>query len=65
MDDLKPCPFCGSNELRICKAPSIAKDLQTFEMVPNRIECLNCGADGPAYAFVNDIIKTWNERIDG
>lgn len=35
MEDLKPCPFCGSDDIRVC----------AFEISPEcYIECCNCGA---------------------
>ena len=35
MKDLKPCPFCGSDDIRAC----------AFEISPEcYIECCNCGA---------------------
>ncbi len=59
---LLPCPFCKSNELRIRKLPKIDKDFQDFKMYESCVECLNCGADGPKIAYVDDVITAWNTR---
>lgn len=36
MTDLKPCPFCGSEE--ICLNDTVA---------PDYVTCIDCGTDGP------------------
>jgi len=61
---LKSCPFCGNKNLHISKTPKISKDLQSFDMINSRISCLGCGADGPSIAFIEDIFKCWNNRIE-
>lgn len=63
ISDLIPCPFCKSKNLRISKEPKISQDLQYFSFVDCCVECLNCGADGPKIAFVDDVKKAWNARI--
>lgn len=60
--ELKPCPFCGSTELRIIKALSLSKDLSDFTMIDNYINCLTCGTEGPKKAYVDDVKEAWNER---
>jgi Lar family restriction alleviation protein len=61
---LKPCPFCGSEDLRISKLPKISNDLITFEMIPSCVSCMTCGADGPKAAYVDDVIEAWNQRYE-
>lgn len=62
---LKPCPFCGSEELRLVK--DIRKysngELQEFNLY---IECLVCGSEGPQRSHLKnpDVIKSWNIRKD-
>lgn len=60
--ELLPCPFCTSTDLRIVKLPKISSDLTRFEMIPNAVNCLGCGCDGPAFWFVKDVVQAWNDR---
>ena len=66
MEDLKPCPFCGSDDIRAC----------AFEISPEcYIECCNCGARIDAEILWGDsdiqehdnaclkaLRKRWNRR---
>lgn len=54
---LNPCPFYASENLRTPKIPKISQDLTTFDLLVSCVECLNCGADGPKIAYVNDVFK--------
>ena len=47
---LKSCPFCGSNDLRICRVPE-----------RSGIMCFNCGFRIPD----KETMETWNARTDG
>lgn len=61
-EKLKSCPFCGSENLRIPKAPKFSNDFTTYEMLPTYVCCTNCGSSGATIAYVDDVIKAWNER---
>lgn len=54
MDDLKPCPFCGSNDLTICY-----NVLRTYTCV----NCYKCGAEGGGCETKEEAIEAWNERV--
>lgn len=54
---LKPCPFCGSDNVII---------FNTFDSAIKRynVECLNCMATIPAYSQKKDVVKHWNRRAE-
>lgn len=67
--DLKPCPFCGSNNLGEDTVVS-ARESRGVYYLTCCIECLNCGAEGPNVE-INDgpspvrydmVRKAWNTR---
>ena len=55
-EEIKPCPFCGSNNIALYMGPS------------PHMTCGGCGADGPAFDGSRDdieyrqhkAIKAWN-----
>ena len=51
MSELKPCPFCGSEDA-IC---------DMFEDV-YFVECWDCCAKIETYNGIEDAVKTWNTR---
>jgi len=69
-DDIKPCPFCGGNEL------TVQHSTEDREGIPANILCQDCGCAGPwvylrpevlesasnADRFPVRLIKLWNER---
>lgn len=56
----KACPFCGSDDLRISK--NIESENGYIIAKATKVECLTCGVDGPKIAFVEDVLKAWNDR---
>ena len=51
MDELKPCPFCGSKEVRA------DKDGMWWT-----VGCTDCFAEGPSDLGESGAIAAWNER---
>lgn len=62
MNKLKPCPFCGSNNV------AIYDNYKTkFTVHYNCVECLKCGAmvvDTNEKHSLNDVVKAWNRRVN-
>ena len=54
VNELKPCPFCGSENIEIT---SYCADL-VF------IQCDGCGATFPHFDSEKEAIKAWNGRVD-
>ena len=46
--ELRPCPFCGSDNLGLS---------EIF-----RVHCYGCGAEGPARSRMESAAKQWNRR---
>ena len=60
--ELKPCPFCGSTEIRI--------DEIKLREEPNhwQVRCLECGCGTLRYSYYalpskDGAIKKWNRRV--
>lgn len=53
-EDHKPCPFCGGNDLSLCKSGS--KDLY--------VRCRDCGTEGPSTGSGVGAWGLWNKRFD-
>uniref|UniRef100_A0A6M3LT12 Putative restriction alleviation protein n=1 Tax=viral metagenome TaxID=1070528 RepID=A0A6M3LT12_9ZZZZ len=49
---IKPCPFCGSLRVSLCRTNSNAC----------WIRCDKCGADAPSNPFRKKAITIWNRR---
>lgn len=59
MDELKNCPFCGSDD---CLMTSI-KERSAMELPVNyQTLCLKCGARTSWYSERENAIKNWNMR---
>lgn len=53
MDELKPCPFCGSDEdIRV-----VSEYSEAFY-----VYCLTCTSCGPSGATSQEAIEAWNRR---
>ena len=63
---LKPCPFCGSNSLKLRKQkkiyPSEAIDEDTYEHIEYYVSCTKCMARGPLNILSQDAERRWNGR---
>lgn len=53
MSELKPCPFCGSDDLRYM-----------FYGGSTVIHCAGCGIDGPVGADDDEAVEKWNCRAE-
>ena len=56
MDDLKPCPFCGSHILEVDRFPHHDSTLWF-------ITCYECPCQGVEHKEKEEAIKAWNTRI--
>lgn len=52
MNELKPCPFCGSKHVH---GEKVKRDIY-------RVECWCCGASVESVASIDKAIKWWNMR---
>lgn len=52
MSELKPCPFCGSDSLRVAW---VNRDMC-------RVHCYGCGADGATCFNEQTCVEWWNTR---
>lgn len=61
MDELKPCPFCGSKNISIrLKDPF---DGYQGNLTVHRVLCGNCGAQNERKGVL-DAVEAWNRRAD-
>lgn len=56
MDELKPCPFCGSNEIRIIDS------ITNFNIPVTYVICCNCQSRGASKREKQKAINMWNTR---
>ncbi len=54
---LKPCPFCGSNNIYLYKACGVCDD-------DAWLECLECGVKTKAFRDTDEAIDAWNNRVE-
>lgn len=54
-DELKPCPFCGSNTAEVARPYFPAKDAV--------VECQECFAKTDEYMSDDEAIEAWNRRV--
>ena len=52
MTEIKPCPFCGSGDIRINKTP-----------VGAWLQCERCFAEINLHRTEKEAIEAWNRRI--
>ena len=57
---LKPCPFCGADDLYSFQYPFTPKP----GIRGCYIKCNHCGASSGNYETVEDALKAWNERTE-
>ncbi len=55
MEKILRCPFCGSDEIEICRTNENAC----------WIRCAKCGADAPPSNTREQAISNWNKRYRG
>ncbi len=53
MNGLKPCPFCGQEDLTV----EVTKNNECW------IECPNCGVETPLYESTKQAVAAWNRRV--
>lgn len=52
-EELKPCPFCGSEDLIVLKKRN----------TPKWMQCANCLSSTGTYNTVEEVIEAWNRRV--
>jgi Lar family restriction alleviation protein len=60
-DEMKPCPFCGSDDIAVVPA----EDSPDYDAdYPVVVACMDCSADGPDRDFKSaaEAIAVWNRR---
>ena len=53
-DELKPCPFCGSEDVQEAGPLGFSQSWVVF--------CLDCAIEGPKREAQADAIAAWNRR---
>jgi Lar family restriction alleviation protein len=56
-EEIKPCPFCGSNEVEQFKKVNQIHDVKLFGYC-----CWNCGAESGISGIEEEAIQKWNKR---
>lgn len=76
MTEMKPCPFCGSEDVEVCASRSSDKEPHLPDW-PQWVSCNSCEASGPSYPYATDrpmtqddadlmrrlVIGKWNDRV--
>mgnify|MGYP002068886796 FL=1 len=53
LEKIKPCPFCGNNNIIIERRRD-----------GNVVSCIGCGVSIVAYISREEIIEMWNRRVN-
>lgn len=63
MAELKPCPFCGSEEVHVTRADTsyLPANIKIADIV---VICEGCGATGRSETSVEKAIESWNRRYE-
>lgn len=56
MNELKPCPFCGSDNIFAHSIPNYTRNWNWT------VRCNNCDYQGPIAASKEEAIEKWNDR---
>jgi len=64
MTKLKPCPFCGNNDLKDMDIETMGRQsLHIKNKVKSYfVHCWKCGANGAVENNTNKAIDAWNKR---
>lgn len=55
---LKPCPFCGSDIIRVCFTRDFITEKKLFY-----VQCMNCEAESGYKQRERDAIDLWENRV--
>lgn len=62
MEELKPCPFCGNHDIKICKNPDVYPGDFDFDIDKcYYVQCSKCSCHY-GYGYIDEAIKAWNTR---
>ena len=62
--ELKPCPFCGSEHLKLKKERVYDANNRLTSDFFCRYECQYCGAQGGGWYTEKDAAEKWNSRAE-
>lgn len=62
MIDLKPCPFCGSNDIALCYGENGWVSNIYYRDSIGFVSCLRCNSRTSKMARIKDAVKKWNRR---
>lgn len=57
MNELKPCPFCGSKDVEVTAFLPFG-----YPGISKVVTCDNCGCQGPLSSTETEAIEKWNDR---
>ena len=56
---LKPCPFCGSEDIATFKYPFPRKGLKGDYVI-----CMECGSSTGKHETLKEAKRAWNQRVE-